>query len=91
MKRLTANITGQVQGVSYRYYARREANRLGLTGWVQNERDGSVQLVAEGSEESLAELRRFLQEGSPMARVNNVQASMSNASGEFARFEVRFV
>ena len=70
MKRLSANVTGLVQGVSFRYYARREAERLGLQGWVRNEADGSVQLVAEGDEEALVALLGFLRRGSPMARVN---------------------
>ena len=52
MKRLDASVCGHVQGVSYRYYASREAKRLKLTGWVRNERDGSVTVVAEGKEES---------------------------------------
>lgn len=91
MKRLTANITGLVQGVSFRYYTRREANKLGVTGWVRNEADGSVQVVAEGSEESLLALQRFLESGPPMARVKRVSATWSGATHEFANFDVRFV
>lgn len=90
MKRLTANITGRVQGVSFRYYTRREAHRLGATGWVRNEANGSVSVVAEGSEALLTELLMFLERGSPSARVSRVEADWSAASGEFATFEVRF-
>jgi acylphosphatase len=90
MKRLTANVTGLVQGVSFRYYARREANRLGVKGWVRNESNGSVQLVAEGDEEALRTLLRFLHQGPSMARVDEVAASWTDSSGEFSTFEVRF-
>ena len=75
MKRLTANVSGRVQGVSFRYYTQREAARLGLRGWVRNEADGSVRVLAEGSEESLKELLRFLQRGSPPASVSQVDAA----------------
>jgi len=91
MKRLTANVSGRVQGVSFRYYTQREAARLGLKGWVRNEADGSVGVLAEGSEESLKELLRFLRRGSPPARVSHVNAEWSAATGEFETFQVRFI
>ena len=90
MKRLTAIITGRFQGVSYRYYTMREAKTLGVTGWVRNERDGSVKVVAEGDEQSLESLLRFLEEGPPAARVRSASASWSLATGEYATFEVHF-
>jgi acylphosphatase len=90
MRRLTATVTGFVQGVSYRYYTRREANRLGVKGWVKNESDGSVRVVAEGSEEQLRGLLNFLRRGSPSAQVADVSLDWSTASGDFNSFEVRF-
>jgi acylphosphatase len=90
MKRLNATISGLVQGVSYRYYTRREATRLGITGWVRNERDGSVQVVAEGDEDLLVAFRGFLERGSPAARVAAVKSSWSPATGEFNSFDVYF-
>ena len=56
MKRLTVIIQGRVQGVSFRYYTQRTAQSLGLKGWVRNERDGGVAVVAEGSETELKQL-----------------------------------
>ncbi|MGD8804492.1 MAG: acylphosphatase [Chloroflexota bacterium] len=91
MKRLTARISGRVQGVSFRYYTRREATRLGVRGWVRNEADGSVRVLAEGSQDSLGELLEFLERGSPSARVRHVEVDWSAATGEFDTFEVRFV
>lgn len=90
MKRVTVIVTGLVQGVSFRYYTRREARRLDLTGWVRNEADGSVSVVAEGSDDSLKALLQFLEDGSPSARVQQIAVEWSQASGEFGSFEVRF-
>ena len=90
MKRLTANVTGLVQGVSYRYYTRREAVRLGLVGWVRNEGDGSVYVVAEGQDESLQGLLSFMEQGPPSAHVKQIMAEWSPASGEFGSFEIHF-
>lgn len=90
IKRLDANVRGHVQGVSYRYYTRLEANRLGLTGWVRNERDGSVTVVAEGTEESLNEFLKFLHLGPPAARVSSVTSKLSDQEQEFATFDIRW-
>ena len=90
MKRVTVVVTGLVQGVSFRYYTRREAKQLGLTGWVRNEADGTVTVVAEGQSDSLRDLLRFLGKGPPAARVRNIEANWTPASGEFVSFEVRF-
>jgi acylphosphatase len=89
MKRLTANIQGRVQGVSYRYYTQRTAQRLGLKGWVRNEHDGSVAVVAEGAETALKQLLEFLRNGSPAAQVHSVKFDWQDANNEFDRFEIR--
>jgi acylphosphatase len=90
-KRLEATIFGHVQGVSFRYYTRREAKRLRLTGWVANQYDGTVKVVAEGPEQSLQELTQFLAEGSPLARVDKVDTEWLAATNKFTRFNVRYL
>ncbi|HMN27621.1 MAG TPA: acylphosphatase [Caldilineaceae bacterium] len=90
MKRLAATVHGIVQGVSFREYTRREATRLGLTGWVANEFDGTVIVVAEGAEATLNSLLRWLHRGSPSARVDQVDASWLPATGEFYGFDIRW-
>jgi acylphosphatase len=90
MKRLDANVQGRVQGVSFRYYTRLEANGLGLTGWVRNERDGSVTVVAEGTEEGLETFLEFLHLGPPGARVSGVSSKISAREQEFATFDIRW-
>lgn len=89
-KRLHLRITGIVQGVFYRASARDEARRLGLSGWVRNCADGSVEAVAEGPEQALEQLAGWCREGPPAARVERVDSSWDRASGEFRGFSVRY-
>lgn len=91
LKQLTAIVHGYVQGVSFRYYTQRTARRLGVTGWVANQRDGTVKVVAEGDEANLQELLAFLQEGSPAANVQRVEARWGEAEGTFSNFSVRLI
>ena len=88
-KRLEAIVTGYVQGVSYRYFTRKQARRLLLTGWVANHPDGSVRVVAEGSQKKLGEFSNFLLQGPSDARVDHVQADWLDATGEFPGFSIR--
>ena len=90
-KRLEAVVSGLVQGVSFRYYTRQEAQRLGLTGWVANRPDGTVQVVAEGPETALSRFSNFLLAGPPHARVDHVAADWLDATGEFGGFTVRYL
>lgn len=66
-------ITGRVQGVGYRASMRRHAQALGLVGWVRNEADGSVQAMAQGSEQALNDLLTWCHKGPPLARVDAVR------------------
>ena len=86
---MTVRITGRVQGVGFRWWARSRAQALGLTGWVKNDaEERSVTLLAEGPPERLDELERLLRIGPSSARVEDVQASREPASGSFERFEI---
>jgi len=66
-------VQGRVQGVGYRYFVLRAARELGLSGWARNLPDGSVEVVAEGSEAALASLEESLREGPSFARVSAVE------------------
>ena len=88
-KSLEAIVTGYVQGVSFRYYTRKKARQLVLTGWVANHADGSVRVVAEGSQNKLGEFANFLLSGPPHARVDHVQADWLEATNEFSDFNIR--
>lgn len=88
-ERLTARVTGRVQGVGFRWWAVRQAEALQLVGWVMNANDDrSVELVAEGEPGALAELERRLRAGPSGARVDSVDVERGPASGEFRRFGI---
>jgi acylphosphatase len=89
MKRLSATVYGRVQGVSFRAYTQEEAIRLGVMGWVANQRDGSVRVEAEGTEAALQNLLTWLHRGSPAAHVERVEASWRAGTGEFHSFFIR--
>jgi acylphosphatase len=89
MQRLTAIVRGYVQGVYFRASAQEEAVQLGLTGWVANQWDGSVKVVAEGPDEGLRHFLRWLHRGPPAARVEQVDVQWTPATGEFQGFQVR--
>lgn len=89
VRRIEANVRGVVQGVSYRAYTHEQGRRLSLTGWVANQPDGTVALVAEGEEKNLRRLIVWLYIGSPAARVLHVDVNWLDATGEFETFEVR--
>jgi acylphosphatase len=85
-QRVHVHITGRVQGVFFRASAEAEAKRLGLTGWVRNRPDGSVELVAEGSRTKLDDLVAWCRHGPPRAEVDDVQIEWGPFIGEFPSF-----
>jgi acylphosphatase len=90
LARLQAIVHGRVQGVSFRYYTQRRADELGLTGYVRNLWNGTVEVVAEGRREVLEELLAFLHVGPRAAFVTQVDAEWPGPTGAFTRFEVRY-
>lgn len=90
LKQLTAVIHGTVQGVSFRYYTQQTARRLSLTGWVANQRNGTVKTVAEGDDVALQEFLTFLHNGPSAAHVQRVDATWGEATGAFTTFSVRY-
>ncbi len=70
--RRAATVTGRVQGVSFRYATRREAERLGVTGWVRNTAGGSVELEVQGRASAVGALLRWAETGPVGARVDRV-------------------
>jgi len=88
--RLRAQVTGRVQGVYFRDTTQRQAASLGLTGWVKNQADGSVAVLAEGPRPQLETLLQFLHVGPTHARVDRVSAEWLTATDEFTTFEVQW-
>ncbi len=89
-KRVRLIIKGRVQGVWFRDSTRRQANRLGVSGWVRNLPDGSVEVLAEGPADKVEKLVEWCHEGPPAARVDKVIQDQEAWRGEFDTFEIRY-
>lgn len=87
MRAVEVLVTGKVQGVSFRAYAAREAERLGLAGWVRNRTDGTVHLLVEGEEPAVEEMLTWLGRGSPSARVHHL-ATVDTDPADLVGFSV---
>jgi acylphosphatase len=70
---LHLRVHGRVQGVGFRYATAAQAARLGVSGWVRNDRDGSVETVVTGSADACAAFRRWIEHGPSAARVERVE------------------
>ncbi len=81
MRRIRAIVSGRVQGVSFRATTAREASRLGLTGWVKNRSDGTVELEAQGPDDKVAALVAWCHQGPPAASVSDVAVEELEVSG----------
>jgi acylphosphatase len=80
-------ITGLVQGVGFRYAMMTQARLLGITGWVRNRRDGSVEAMISGDARQVEEMLAWSRGGPAGAAVDNV--IVETACGEFAGFELK--
>ena len=82
-------ITGRVQGVFFRASTVAQAQRLGLTGWVANSPDGSVEVIAEGTRARTEELIAWCRHGPSGAQVTNVETRWGTSRNEFSSFGIR--
>lgn len=81
-------VRGRVQGVGFRWFVEREAHLLGLAGWVRNNHDGSVEVLAQGTRDQLAGLHSRLREGPRAARVDAVEVSEAQPSAGLISFRI---
>jgi acylphosphatase len=88
VERLHGLIHGDVHGVGFRYFLMREAQRLGLRGWVRNRDDGTVEFVAEGRRSDLDRLKQAAERGPQLAQVEKVDAEWSAATGGLDSFDL---
>ncbi|MBD3195881.1 MAG: acylphosphatase [Candidatus Lokiarchaeota archaeon] len=90
MEKIIIDVHGRVQGVFFRHNTRKRAKRWNLKGYVQNMPDGSVHIEAVGKEENLNKLLKFAKKGPRLARVDDIEYTYEESSGEFDGFTVRY-
>ncbi len=83
-------VTGRVQGVGFRWFVLRRAKSLGLTGWVRNLPDGSVEVWAEGKEDILESLESLLKDGPSGSMVREVQSRKTQGTGRYHDFDITY-
>jgi acylphosphatase len=81
-------VRGRVQGVGFRWFVEREAHMLSIAGWVRNNHDGSVEVLAQGTRDQLAGLHSRLREGPRAARVDAVEVSDASAAQGLSSFRI---
>lgn len=89
-KCLKIQVKGRVQGVYFRAWTQKAAKNLGLTGWVRNRADGSVEIEAEGKQEALETLLNQCHQGPVAASVQEVIPEWQDAKGKWQDFEILY-
>lgn len=82
-------VSGKVQGVFFRAWTSDQASNLGLTGWARNLDDGRVEVLMQGDEQTVGEMRSRLLQGSPMSLVQDVACKWIDYDKEYGAFSIR--
>ena len=82
-------VRGRVQGVGFRWFVEREAAILQIAGWVRNNHDGTVEILAQGTRDQLAGLHSRLREGPRAARIDEVEVSEAQPVAGLTSFQIR--
>jgi len=90
MIRVRLTISGDVQGVFFRAHTQEKAKELGVTGWVANEADGTVAVVAEGPENKINDLADWCHGGPSTSQVKKVKIEQAPYMAEFEDFNIRY-
>ena len=88
-KAYAISVQGDVQGVNYRYFAKKTAKTLGLVGWTKNEHDSTVSIFIQGNPEMAQKFIDWAKSGSPMATVESVSVDSAETDESLKDFEVR--
>ena len=92
MERIQIQIRGKVQGVFFRTGAKEKADALGLGGWVRNEEDGSVLIIAEGGKNALLDFIAWCGKAEPsFAEIENIKVEWEKAEGNVTDFSIRYI
>jgi acylphosphatase len=87
--RAHVEVSGRVQGVSFRYFTRQKALSLGLRGWVRNLPNGRVECEFEGPTQAIEEMIEFCREGPKWAKVTSVDVKWLGCTGQHSSFQIR--
>lgn len=88
--RAAVKISGRVQGVAFRHCTNREAKQHGISGWVRNNQDGTVEALFEGEEAAVRAVIDWCKQGPDAARVDSVHVSWQMSNNEYDSFSVLF-
>jgi len=88
--RAHAVISGRVQGVFFRMETLRAAQRYGVSGWVRNKAEGTVEALFEGDKESVDSILKWCNKGTPPAKVERVNVNWEDYTGEFEEFRITY-
>jgi acylphosphatase len=90
MQELFLKVYGKVHGVCFRMQTQALAQNLDLTGWVKNVNDGTVEILAQGSEANLQKLEQWAGQGSELAQVEKVEADYHDVVKKFDSFDISY-
>lgn len=86
---LHMKVHGKVQGVGFRFYTQRQANHLGVKGWVKNEADGTVEIVAQAEQATMEKFAAAIKKGSPASKVSHVDIKEVRGTKGYHSFRVK--
>lgn len=89
-QKVVLKITGRVQGVFYRLNTQEKAKELNLKGFVKNENNGTVKIIAEGEKDNLEGLINWCYQGSPKATVREITTNWEKYKGDFNSFKIKY-
>ncbi len=89
-QQIKLNITGRVQGVFYRAETQKQADKLGIKGYVKNLANGSVEAVIEGEPSVVSQMIEWCRKGPAISKVNSVETQEISSNSSYSTFEVRY-
>lgn len=89
-KQINIKVYGLVQGVLFRSNAKEIVDSFGLTGYVKNNWNGNVEIIAEGDEEKLKKIAEWAKKGPSSARVDKIDIKWKKYTGKFLGFEIKY-
>ena len=90
MLQLKIIVSGKVQGVGYRYFAQMKAVQFGITGWVRNRQDGTVEMLTTGDKENLDSFIEEIRRGNPFSTVDQIDISETKAEEKYRSFTIKY-